>query len=499
MQGTVDNLGTAVRDFLPNLLGALAILIIGWIIALVVAAVVRRLLKRTTVDDRLAAFLVEDNSKAPLNIEQAAGTAAFWLIMLFVLLAFFEALGLTAITVPLNQFLNAVLLFIPLLIGAAILILIAWVVATILRMIVRRALTAAKIDQRLSSGAGVAEPKPSLAITIGDAVYWLVFLLFLPAILQALGLQGLLVPIQNMFTEVFSFLPKLLGAAIILLIGWLVARIVQRLVTNLLAAAGLDRLSTRAHIDNVLGRQSLSGLVGLIVYILILIPVLIAALDALQLGAITQPASAMLTDMLTAIPRIFAALMILVITYIVARIVASLVTSILTAIGFDTIPARLGLHMVVEEGQRTPSQFAGYLVLVVIMLLAAMEASQVLGFTLLATMLEQVITFVGQVVMGLIIIAIGLYLANLARRWIMASGVENARLLSILAQVAILVLAGAMGLRQMGFASEIINLAFALLIGAVAVAVAIAFGLGGRDVAGRELESWVDSNKGKNP
>ncbi|MGN6698012.1 MAG: hypothetical protein ACTHMR_07635, partial [Thermomicrobiales bacterium] len=61
------------------------------------------------------------------------------------------------------------------------------------------------------------------------------------------------------------------------------------------------------------------------------------------------------------------------------------------------------------------------------------------------------------------------------------------------AQAAILVLAGAMALRQMGVADDIINLAFGLLLGAVAVATAIAFGVGGREVAGRELARWVDA------
>jgi hypothetical protein len=61
------------------------------------------------------------------------------------------------------------------------------------------------------------------------------------------------------------------------------------------------------------------------------------------------------------------------------------------------------------------------------------------------------------------------------------------------ARVSILVLAGAMALGQMGVASDIINLAFGLLIGAIAVAVALAFGLGGREIAGRELDKWLDS------
>jgi len=364
---------------------------------------------------------------------------------------------------------------------------------------VTRGLTAAKIDERLSSEAGAGEAPVSLAKTIGEAVYWLVFLLFLPAILEALGMRGLLLPVQDMLDKVLTFLPNLLAALIILLVGWFIARLVQRIVTNLLAAAGLDRLSHQANLDNVLGKQGLSGLVGLVIYVLILIPVLIAALNALQMSALTQPASNMLNGILAAIPLIFGAILILAIAYVVGRIVSGLVTSVLTAAGFNSVPGRLGLGKMFVEGQRTPSEIVGYLVLVAIVLVAAMEASHVLGLALLATMLEQLTVFLGQVVMGLIIIAIGLYLSNLAAGVINASGIENAGLLAMLARVAILVLAGAMGLRQMGFATEIINLAFALLIGAIAVAVAVAFGLGGRDIAARELESWLASAKSKKP
>jgi hypothetical protein len=80
---------------------------------------------------------------------------------------------------------------------------------------------------------------------------------------------------------------------------------------------------------------------------------------------------------------------------------------------------------------------------------------------------------------------------------VQASGVAQSGLLAVAARVSILVLAGAMALRQMGLANEIINLAFGLLLGAIAVAMALAFGLGGRELAARELEEWRQSVKSK--
>jgi predicted permease len=118
-----------------------------------------------------------------------------------------------------------------------------------------------------------------------------------------------------------------------------------------------------------------------------------------------------------------------------------------------------------------------------------------LSFEILAEGLAQFTGFAGQVILGLIIFAIGLYLANLVSTTVRASDAPNAGLLALAARIAILVLAGAMALRQMGLANEIVNLAFGLLLGAIAVAVALAFGLGGRDIAARELEGWLESIK----
>ncbi|NIO69488.1 MAG: mechanosensitive ion channel [Anaerolineae bacterium] len=496
LQVFLEQIVQLVGGYIPNLIAALAILIIGWLVALILSAIVRGVLRRTTLDDRLARWIMGEEAAKGIEVERQIARGVYYLIMLFVLIAFFQTLGLTLITEPLNQLLIQVFQYAPRLLGAGLLLLIAWIVASALRLIISRVLTAAKIDERLGSEAGLEEEKRvPLAQTLGNAVYWLVFLLFLPAVLSALELEGLLQPVQGMINQILGFLPNIFAAGLILAVGWFVARIVQQIVTNLLAAVGADQLSERVGLAPVLGKQQLSGLLGLVVYILILIPVLIAALNALALEAITQPASNMLNVILEAIPAIFAATLVVVIAYVVGRVVAGLITNLLTGVGFNAVLARLGLGKEPAEGERTPSEIVGYLVLVAIMLFAAIEASRLLGFVLLADLVAQFTAFAGQVVLGLIIFAIGLYLANLAARTVQASGAAQAGLLAMAARVSILVLAGAMALRQMGLANEIINLAFGLLLGAIAVALALAFGLGGREAAARELEEWLQSVK----
>ncbi|HKZ16492.1 MAG TPA: mechanosensitive ion channel, partial [Geobacteraceae bacterium] len=317
------------------------------------------------------------------------------------------------------------------------------------------------------------------------------------AILSTLGLEGLLRPVQGMLNKILDFLPNLFTAILIGLIGWLVARFMQRVVTNLLEALGADRLSERVHLASVLGKQKLSGVLGLIVYILILIPILVAALQTLKLDAVTEPASRMLEMILAALPNIFAAALILVISYVIGRVVAGLISNLLEGIGFNGILARLGIGREISEGSWTPSSVMGYLVLVGIMLFALIEAADQLGFTMLSGIFSQFTVLAGHIFMGLIIFAIGLFLANLVFNTILATATAQSRVLAVSAKIAILVLAGAMALRHMGLADEIINLAFGLILGAIAIAVAIAFGIGGREIAGRELNEWISSMKSK--
>ena len=118
--------------------------------------------------------------------------------------------------------------------------------------------------------------------------FWFIFLLFLPGILEALALEGMMQPVQGMMNEVIGFLPNLFTAGVTLAVGWLIARIVQRIVTSFAAAAGLDTVSERFGLQTALGGQKLSAILGTVVNVFILIPILISALSALHLDAVTE-------------------------------------------------------------------------------------------------------------------------------------------------------------------------------------------------------------------
>jgi hypothetical protein len=130
-------------------------------------------------------------------------------------------------------------------------------------------------------------------------------------------------------------------------------------------------------------------------------------------------------------------------------------------------------------------------VLVGTMLLATVAAVDVLKMPALSALVGTVIAIAGQVLVGVAVFAVGLFLANFAAKLIQSSGVNQANTLAQVARIAILAFVGAMALERMGISTNIVNLAFGLLLGAIAVAIAIAFGLGGRDVAAENLREWM--------
>lgn len=488
LESMTESLGVSLLNFGY----AALILVVGWIIALVVSAGVRRLLQSTSIDNRLAAQM---GAKESFNIEGILAKVVFWIIMLFAIIAALNALRLTAVSRPLNSMLDEVFSFLPNLAAAAVLAFVAWVVATILRFIVSRVLGATRIDDRLASNAGLTDEgrQVPLSETLASIIYWFVLLLFVPAILDALELEGLLAPIQGMVDDLLGFVPNIFAAAIILFIGYFIARIIRQIVTGLLAAVGADRLGERVGLSAAIGQQSLSNVIGLIVYVLILIPVIIAALDALDIAAISVPATNMLNTLLDAIPNIFGAMIILAVAYFIGRLVSNLVTTLLTSVGFDRVLNLIGIRGATEADYRSPSAIIGYLVLIGIMLFATVEAAELLGFGIIAVLISEFLIFAGQVILAIIVLGLGLYLANLARSIILSTAGDHANFLAQVARIAIIVISAAMALRQMDIAEDIVNLAFGLSLGAIAVAVALAFGLGAREIAGREVASWLES------
>jgi hypothetical protein len=535
----INNFFSNFMDFLPSLIWAIVVLVVGLILASIVAWAIRGLLRRTSIDERLATMLAGTPNNN-INLEKWVGSGVFWIIALLSFLGFLNALNLTAVSGPVSNLLDTLLQYLPRIVSALVLLAIAWALATIVNMVVTRALEGFNLDDRLAENTGVDPRESSIRIheTLGQALYWFIFLLFLPPILNTLALNGLLAPVQGLINQFLSAIPQIITALLVFGAGWLLAKIARGVVTNLLSASGIDNVGRRLGLSRSTptgSGLSLSGLAGTLTYVFILIPFAIAALNELDIQAISVPAVSMLNQILNFIPLALAAGVVLTVFYFIGRFVADLISNLLTSAGFDNILEVLGLPDITPAAtstpyssaaqpgvsppslgdeprdfqpgattlqsstmgahRQTPSELVGFIALVGIVLFGAVTATEILQLDELTLIVRNIMAIAAQVLVGLVIFAIGLYLANLAYRLIKSSGTGSSNTLAQTARVVILAFVGALALGQMGVATSIVNLAFGLLLGAVAVAIAIAFGLGGRDVAGRQLQAWLNELK----
>lgn len=468
-----NNLGNQI----PQLLGALAIFVIGWLIAVLVRAAVRKGLGMAGVNQRFG-----KTTGKGVDIEGAVALAAFWTVLLLTLAAVFNSLDLAMVSGPFAVLVTQIFGYAPRLLAGLVIALVAWLVASLVRALTQKLLDRTSLDEKLSAQAGMAPMGQNLA----SALFWLVILLFVPAILGALEMQGMLNPLQGMVTKTLDMLPNVLAALVIGGIGWIVATVLRNLTSSLSRSAGIDNIGSRAGLANTV---KLSNVLGLLVFVAVFIPSLIAALDALKIDAISRPATNMLAMIMEAVPHVIAAALILVITWLVASFAAKLLASLLATLGFDTLPARVGMTHAFEN--TSPSNLVGHIALFFAMLFATVEAASQLGFSQVSDVVTQFITFGGDVLLGGAILVIGFWLANVAYVAIQRASGPKTNGLANIARFAILALVLAMGLRAMGIADDIVNLAFGLTLGAVAVAVALSFGLGGREAAGKLMEHWL--------
>ena len=478
---------TAVQNVLgaqlPSILGAVGILVVGYVLAVVARAGTRKLLSLARVNT-----FVSDSVGKPMDIEGGVSLGAFWFVLLVTLIGVFNTLNLEQLSGPFAEMMSQVMTYLPHLLAGVLLLVVAWLVASMVKAVANRALKATQWDEKLTDQAGMSP----LGDNVGNVLFWLVILMFLPAVLGVFQLHGMLDPVRNMVDESLAMLPNIFAASLIVIAGWLVAKILRGLVSNLLAAVGADKLGESAGLKD---RLELSKLVGLVVFILVFVPALIAALDALQITAISAPATDMLGMMLLAIPNIFAAVIILFVTWYVARFAAGLLGNLLVNVGVDALPAKIGLGHLFTDSFKA-SDLVPRIMVFFAMLFATVEAAHRLDFGQVENLVGMFIDFGGDVLLGVAILMIGFWLASLAHQAILRASEGAAIGVAGIARYAILGLVLAMGLSAMGIADEIVNMAFALVFGAVAVAVALSFGLGGREAAGRQMEHWMARLRG---
>lgn len=549
---------------LPKLGIALAILVGGWVVAYVLHKSVYAGLRRTTFDDKVAELVgFETGGERGSRVERAIAKVLYYLLLAFVLVAFFSYLGITAVTAPLLTVLNDVAGAVPNLMKAVVIGLVGFLAATGIRKLIVTLLERVGFEKRMQKLSGeepeapkleeAAEdkaegkkkkkvkirPEQPLTNTVGDVAYWFILVVVAIPVLEALKIGALAAPLSTAFATVTTYLPKVAAAVVLLAVGYVLARMVRTLVAGVLERVGLDKGMARLGFGRVTREQSLSGILGSIAMAFVLLHFAISAVGRLEIKEISVPLGSMLDRIYVYMPKLLVAAVLMAIGVVVARVTGNVAARLLAAMGFNTLMVHIGLfkhlsaeakhqeeeskHLVEQRmkgeeptakdgaddllgshgatGIHTPADVAGVVVGAIVVLLFTRQVLGTLELGGLASLLDRLIAFLPNVVVAGVLLGAGLWAGGWSRKRIdeltRSSSDRAVRSLGIVAHVAIVAFAAMMALQQIGVGRQLIAIAFALLLGAVCLALALAFGLGGREVAAKILQREYERHEKK--
>ncbi|MBM7095464.1 mechanosensitive ion channel [Bacillus sp. H-16] len=398
---------------------------------------------------------------------------------------------------------------IPNVIVALLLLLLAYIVASLVRGVIVKGFGKLGAPRGLVKSRVVTSEEQGRDVlrSIGNVFFFLIFILFLPSILDALNMQSVAQPITNMVEQFLAFLPNIFAAVVILVIGFYIARLVRNLVHNLLLSLNIDhwfnrlghtQTRTAAPADSAApaapgekpaaqNKLTLAKILSNIVFVVIMIPIVTVALETLNIQTISEPITSVLNTVLTMIPNIFVAIILVIAGYYLAKFISDLLISLLQRTGINTVYDFIGI----ERGDSKRFDLAniiGQVVKVLIIVFFTVEALNVLQLYVLNQIGNAVILYLPMVVSALLILGLaiagGTLLQGVIRRY------TNSPFSAALVKYIVIIFAVFMALDQLGFATTIVNIGFLLILGGLSIAFAISFGIGGRDFAKRNLDRF---------
>lgn len=306
------------------------------------------------------------------------------------------------------------------------------------------------------------------------------------AVLEHFGLMNVLDPLKAMASKFAAAVPNIIGAGVIAYAGWIIAKVLAQL-----AGVALEKVDERVAERTGNEEISIAKFGRALVFAVILLPVIVSALGVLDIPAISVPASNMIEKLMAAVPNIVGAAIILLVVYVAAKFVVFVLNGLLEGMNFDALPEKIGIGGLFTESF-TPTRLVDMAIMFFSMLAAAVAAVNVLQIEVISEVFAAVLEFGAGLLIGGLILIIGNFLGTLAYEKLTKHGSPG---LANIARIAILGLVLAMGLKAMGLADNIVSMAFGFTLGSVAVAAALAFGLGGRDAAKSIADDWVRKMK----
>src|SRR5699024_4920304 len=291
-----------------------------------------------------------------------------------------------------------------------------------------------------------------------------------------------------MMAKFLNFIPNIIAAAVIIIIGVFVAKLVKQLFVQFFKTLNLDKWLNKVSPSQAEGTEAqttLSSVIANIIFVIIIIPFITIGLEALNIQTISRPIESVLNNILAMIPSIFVAIILIVAGFYIGKFVGRLLTNLLQGTHINDVYHSLGFSK-----EQAPSfdlaNFLGKLVQAVIVLFFTVEAFQVIDLKVLNTIGAAIITYLPFLLSAVVILGGGFFLANILGNWVQKNTGNN--MSAMIIKGVIITFAVFMTLDQLQFATSIVNIAFLVILGGLAVAFALSFGIGGREFAKKQLE-----------
>lgn len=385
------------------------------------------------------------------------------------------------------NFIDSVTGALPSILVGIIILIIAYIIASLVKKFVVNLLKKGNLKDKLVSANADANEANKMVNLLGNIAFLLIFVLFLPAIFSKLGLEAIASPFATATGFILEFLPKLIAAIVILYIGFFVAQIVREVVAALLVKVGVDSFIQKSLNADKQGVK-LSDVIANIVYAFIIVPLIIVALDLVGLQVISEPARQIINDFLSYVPKIFVAGLLIAFGLYIARLVSNLVNNALVSLNVDGNYEKLGPKSTVKL-----SDILAKIVYAILVVIFFVEALNVLNLQILQNIGSTIISYLPALISAAIIMFGAYLLGNFVEHKVVERNSDN-KMLGLVSKVVIIAFGLFMTLSQLGFAKNIVEYAFIIVVGALAVAFALSFGLGGREFAKKKLEE-LDAKK----
>ena len=370
--------------------------------------------------------------------------------------------------------------------AAVLLLVLAFIISSVVKNAVVNILKKTKLAQLNMAQPGVQGGSPfntgiGIIEYIGKLVYLFVFLLFVPGIFTALGVSSIAAPVSQLLSVIWGYVPNIFAAIVVLIAGSIIAKLVRELLIPVFQRLKVDERQQKFGIQADQNSR-FSVTLAYIVYVFIMIPVVIVALQALNITAVSGPAISMLSVVFTFIPQIVVAIVLIWIGALIGKFTGQIVCRLIASSGAD---AKVKDLVGDKAKNFVLSKTVGLIVTIVLDIFFIVEGIDVLKLSVLSGIGEKLIAYMPNVLAAVLIIIAAFFCASAAEKVMKKGGLKE---YAIYAKAAIIVVAVFMALNQLGIAAAIVNAAFVIVLAAIGIAFAVAFGVGGRKFAADQLE-----------